>query len=131
MRRISSGSAFEEAIGYVRTVNDGQYVFISGTTGYDYTNHLISDNVIDQAEQCFHNLGVALRESGCDFCDVVRVRYILPQRADFEPCWPVFKKYFGATRPAATMIVAGLFDPAMKLEVELTARLPDLDGKLR
>ena len=121
-RTISSGSSFEQQIGYSRAVIDGDYIHISGTTGYDYDTMSIADEVVAQAEQCMRNIGTALEQAGAGFADVVRVRYIFPHREDFEPCWPVFNRYFGQAMPAATMIVAGLYDQAMKLEVEVTAR---------
>jgi enamine deaminase RidA (YjgF/YER057c/UK114 family) len=123
MRRlISSGSSFEREIGYSRAVVDGDWVFVSGTTGFDYAAMTISDNVVKQAEQCLRNIEKALAQAGSRWADVVRVRYILPRVADFEPCWPVLRKYFGDVRPAATMIAAGLSDPRMKIEIEVTAR---------
>jgi enamine deaminase RidA (YjgF/YER057c/UK114 family) len=121
-RLISSGSSFEREIGYSRAVVDGDWVFISGTTGFDYAAMTISENVIEQAEQCLRNIERALAEAGGRFADVVRVRYILPRVEDFESCWPVLRKYFGDVRPAATMIAAGLSDPRMKIEIEVTAR---------
>jgi enamine deaminase RidA (YjgF/YER057c/UK114 family) len=125
MRRlISSGSTFERDMAYSRAVVDGDWVFVSGTTGFDYRAMTISANVIEQAEQCFLNMEQALREAGSSLAHVVRVRYILPQAADFEPCWPILRKYFGDVRPAATMISAGLSDPRMKIEIEVTARIP-------
>ena len=124
MRRlISSGSPFERDIGYSRAVVDGEWVFVSGTTGFDYQTMAISDNVVEQAEQCLINIERALVEAGSRISDVVRVRYILPRVEDFEPCWPVLRKYFGDVRPAATMISAGLSDPRMKIEIEVTARV--------
>ena len=123
MRRlISSGSTFERDMGYSRAVVDGEWVFISGTTGFDYTQMTISDNVVEQAEQCFRTISKVLTEAGSSLADVVRVRYILPRVEDFEPCWPVLRKYLGEIRPAATMIEAGLSDPRMKIEIEVTAR---------
>ncbi len=123
MRRlISSGSPFEADVGYSRAVLDGEWVFVAGTTGFDYGAMTISSDVREQAEQTMHNIGQALTEAGSSFADVVRVRYILPDAADFEPCWPVLRRYFGEVRPAATMIAAGLSDPRMKIEVEVTAR---------
>jgi enamine deaminase RidA (YjgF/YER057c/UK114 family) len=119
---ISSNSVFEAQIGYSRAVVDGEWVFVSGTTGFDYATMTISEDVVVQAKQCFRNIEAALQQAGCSFADVVRVRYIFPDRNDFEPCWPVFQSYLGQIRPAATMIVAGLADPQMKLEVEVTAR---------
>jgi enamine deaminase RidA (YjgF/YER057c/UK114 family) len=123
MRRlISSGSSFERQIGFSRAVVDGEWVFVSGTTGFDYTTMTISDDVVEQAEQCLRNIQAALTEAGSRFEDVVRVRYILPAAADFEPCWEVLRRYFGDVRPSATMIAAGLADPRMKIEIEVTAR---------
>lgn len=119
---ISSGSAFETRIGYSRAVVDGDWVFVSGTTGFDYAAMTIADDVVAQAEQCLRNIGWTLEQAGASFADVVRVRYILPESADFEPCWPVLRRCFGEVRPAATMIAAGLSDPRMRIEIELTAR---------
>ena len=119
---ISSGSTFERDMGYSRAVVDGNWVFVSGTTGFDYSNMTISGNVVEQAEQCFRNIAKALAEAGARTADIVRVRYILPRVEDFEPCWPVLRKYLGEIRPAATMISAGLSDPRMKIEIEVTAR---------
>lgn len=122
-KRISSGSEFEKKIGYSRAVLDGNYVFVSGTTGFDYETMTISDDVVEQAEQCFENISNALSEAGSSIDDVVRVRYIFPNKDDFEPCWPVFGKYLKTAMPAATMFVADLYDEAMKLEIEVTAKL--------
>jgi enamine deaminase RidA (YjgF/YER057c/UK114 family) len=123
MRRlISSGSSFERQIGYSRAVVDGDWVFVAGTTGFDYATMTISDDVATQAAQCLNNIHAALTEAGSRFEDIVRVRYILPNAADFEPCWPVLRQYFGEVRPAATMIAAGLADPRMKIEIEVTAK---------
>ncbi|PID46450.1 MAG: hypothetical protein CSB47_03900 [Proteobacteria bacterium] len=120
---ISSGSEFEQKIGYSRAVVDGDYVFVSGTTGYNYDDMSISDSVVEQADQCFKNIAQALKEAGSSLDDVVRVHYIFPDKADFEPCWPVFSQYLGVAKPAATAIFAGLLDDAMKLEIEVTARI--------
>ena len=124
-RLISSGSVFEADIGYSRAVVDGDWVFVSGTTGFDYADMAISDDVALQAEQALANIGMALTEAGAAFTDVVRVRYILPDAADFPACWPALRAVFGDIRPAATMIQAGLADPRMKIEIEVTARLKD------
>jgi enamine deaminase RidA (YjgF/YER057c/UK114 family) len=121
-RLISSGSTFERDIGYSRAVVEGDWVFVSGTTGFDYETMTISGNVVEQAERCLLNIEKALAEAGSRISDVVRIRYILPRVEDFEPCWPVLRKYFGEVRPAATMIAAGLSDPRMKIEIEVTAR---------
>ena len=123
MRRlISSGSSFERDIGYSRAVVDDEWVFVSGTTGFNYEAMTISDDVVKQAEQCLLNIERALVEAGSRMADVVRVRYILPRVEDFEPCWPVLRRCFGDVRPAATMMAAGLSDPRMKIEIEVTAR---------
>ncbi|WP_206603119.1 RidA family protein [Leptolyngbya ohadii] len=119
---ISSGSSFEREVGYSRAVVDGDWVFVSGTTGFNYQTMTISEDVVEQAEQCFQNIIAALSEAGCTLRDVVRVRYILPDRNDFQPCWGVFRHYFEDVRPASTMFVAGLADPRMKIEIEVTAR---------
>ncbi len=119
---ISSGSPFEAEIGYSRAVVDGNWVFVAGTTGFDYAAMTISTDVVEQAEQTLRNIGRALADAGSSFAEVVRVRYILPDSADFEPCWPVLRRYFGEVRPAATMIAAGLSDPRMRIEIEVTAR---------
>jgi enamine deaminase RidA (YjgF/YER057c/UK114 family) len=121
-RLISSGSSFERDIGYSRAVVDGDWVFVSGTTGFDYESMTIADNVVAQAEQCMLNIEKALSDAGSGIADVVRVRYIVPRIEDFEPCWTVLRRYFGEVRPAATMISAGLSDPRMKIEIEVTAR---------
>ena len=120
-RLISSGSTFEERIGYSRAVVAGDWIFVSGTTGFDYGTMTIPDGVTAQAEQCLRNVEAALQEAGGSLRDVVRVHYILPDVADFEPCWPILRRYFGEIRPAATMIRAGLADPRMKIEIEVTA----------
>ncbi len=122
-RLISSGSEFEQKVAYSRAVVDGDYVFVSGTTGYDYSTMTISSDVVEQAEQCFRNIESALKAAGSSLAGIVRVHYILPRREDFEPCWPVIRKYLEEVRPAATMIVAGLLDDRMKIEIEVTARL--------
>jgi enamine deaminase RidA (YjgF/YER057c/UK114 family) len=118
---ISSGSTFEAQIGYSRAVVAGDWVFVSGTTGFDYATMTISDDVVVQAEQCLKNIASALEQAGSSLQDVVRVTYVLPISADFEPCWPVLRKYFGEVRPAAMMISAGLADRRMKIEIEVTA----------
>ncbi len=121
-RLISSGSAFEEMIGYSRAVVEGDWVFVSGTTGFDYSAMTISDDLLEQAKQCFKNIESALQEAGSGLQDIVRVTYVLPNVADFEPCWPVLRTYLGKVRPAAMMISAGLSDPRMRIEIQVTAR---------
>jgi enamine deaminase RidA (YjgF/YER057c/UK114 family) len=120
-QRISSGSTFEEQIGYSRAVVAGDWVFVSGTTGFDYATMTIAEDVVAQAEQCLKNIASALAQAGAAMDDVVRVTYVLPDGADFEACWPALRKYFGSIRPAAMMISAGLADPRMKIEIEVTA----------
>jgi enamine deaminase RidA (YjgF/YER057c/UK114 family) len=119
---ISSGSTFEAQIGYSRAVVDGDWIFVSGTTGFDYSTMSISDDLVEQTEQCLKNIEAALRQADSSLNDVVRVTYVVPVGKDFEQCWPVLRKYFGTVRPAAMMISAGLADPRMKIEIEVTAR---------
>ena len=121
-RLISSGSTFEQQIGYSRAVVDGDWIFVSGTTGYDYTTMTLRDGVVAQCEQCCRNIEAALAQAGSSLRDVVRVHYILPDASEFEPCWPVLQNYFGEVRPAATMFSAGLIDPKVRIEIEVTAR---------
>ncbi len=118
---ISSGSVFEEQIGYSRAVAQGPFVFVSGTTGFDYETMTIEEGAAEQAEQCLKNIQQALGKAGASLTDVVTVTYVLPNREDFESCWPVLKKYFGNVRPAAMMMSAKLLDPRMKIEIQVTA----------
>jgi enamine deaminase RidA (YjgF/YER057c/UK114 family) len=122
-RLVTSGSIFEQEIGYSRAVVDGDWIFVSGTTGMDYATMTLESGVVAQAERAFLNIETALREAGARMADVVRVTYIVPHRADWEPCWPVTRKWLGRARPAATLLHAGLQDEAMKIEIEVTARL--------
>jgi enamine deaminase RidA (YjgF/YER057c/UK114 family) len=119
---ISTGSPFEEDMAYSRAVVDGDWVFVSGTTGFDYTTMTIADNVVDQAEQCFRNIEAVLVQAGSQLSDIVRVNYILPVASEFPTCFPVMRRFLGDVRPAATMISAGLVDPRMRIEIEVTAR---------
>ena len=119
---ISSDSEFEDKIGYSRAVSEGDYVFVSGTSGYNYQEMSISENVVEQAEQCFRNIEIALKEAGSSIKDIVRIIYILPNKKDFEPCWPVITKWLGSVRPAATMFEAGLLKEDMKIEIQVTAK---------
>ncbi|MCC7243554.1 MAG: RidA family protein [Acidobacteria bacterium] len=122
MRRlISSGSTFEQEIGYSRAVVAGEWVFVSGTTGFNYQTMTIEEDVEAQAEQTLRNIEAALAQAGASLADVVRVHYILPSANDFPRCWPALRRTFGEVRPAATMIEAGLADPRMKIEIEVTA----------
>jgi len=120
--RISSGSTFEELAGYSRAVVDGDWVFVSGTTGFDYTAGTIAEDVIAQTEQCFRNIEAALAEAGSGFEDMVRIRVFLAERADFERVAPVIGRYCRAAGPANTTVVAPLVDPRMKIEIEVTAK---------
>ena len=121
-RRISSGSRFEAEAAYSRAVVDGDFVFVSGTTGFDYATMTIADDVVAQCRQTFANLERALAEAGSSLGDVVRATYIVPDPRDFEPCWPVLRERFGDVRPAATMFAAPLADARIKIEIEVTAR---------
>jgi enamine deaminase RidA (YjgF/YER057c/UK114 family) len=127
-RRISSGSRFEAEIGYSRAVVDGDHVWVSGTTGYDYARMAIEEDVVAQAEQAFRNIAAALAEAGVTLDDVVRVLFVVPRREDWEPCWPVVRRHLGRARPASTLIHAGLQTDAMRIEIEVTARLPHAKG---
>ena len=119
---ISSGSTFEQEIGYSRAVVQGDWVFVSGTTGFDYSTMTIGDGIQAQAEQCLRNIESALKQAGSSLKDVVRVTYVVPDAKEFPACWPVLRKYFGEVRPAAMMISAGLADSRMRIEIEVTAR---------
>lgn len=119
---ISSGSTFEAQIGYSRAVVAGDWVFVSGTTGFDYATMSIPEGAAAQAEQCFRNIERALAEAGASLADVVRVHYIVPSREDFHAAMPVLARFMGPVRPAATMICAGLLDERMRIEIEVTAR---------
>ncbi len=120
-QHISSGSVFEAQIGYSRAVVAGDWVFVSGTTGFDYATMQIADGVVEQTEQCLRNIQAALHQASSSVDDVVRVHYVLPDAAQFEACWPVLQRWFGVAKPAAMMTSAGLLDPRMKIEIEVTA----------
>ena len=120
-RLIDSGSSFEREIGYSRAVVVGDWIFVSGTTGFDYASMTIPDSVTEQTEQCVRNIQSALARAGATLRDVVRVTYVLPRADDFPQCWPILRKHFGEVRPAAMMISAGLADPRMLIEIEVTA----------
>lgn len=121
---ISSGSPFEDQIGYSRAVVEGDWVFVSGTTGYDYATMAMPESVVDQARNAIGTIEKALAEAGASLDDVVRVRYLLPDADDFEPCWPVLREAFARAKPAATMMVVKLMTPEMKIEIEVTAKRP-------
>lgn len=124
-QRISQGSEFEHQIGYSRAIVDGRWVFVAGTTGFDYTTMTISDDVVAQVEQTLRNIDDALTRAGSCAADVVRVKYLLPDATDFEACWPALREYFADALPAATMMVVGLSDPRMRIEIEATALKPE------
>ncbi len=121
-RRISSGSTFEAEHSYSRAVVDGRWIFVSGTTGFDYKTMTIADDVAAQTEQTFDNIETALRAARATLDDIVRVRYILPDGKDFARAAPVCRRRLATALPAATMLVAGLIDPRIKIEIEVTAR---------
>lgn len=118
---ISSDSTFEDEIAYSRAVAQGDWVFVSGTTGFDYSTMTIPEGIEAQTEQCLKNIEAALQQAGSSLCDVVRVTYVLPDGSEFAKCWPVLRKYLGNVRPAAMMISANLLDPRMRIEIEVTA----------
>ncbi len=122
---ISSGSRFEAEMGYSRAVAQGPWVFVSGTTGFDYATMTIAEGIEAQTEQCFKNIEAALAQAGATLRDVVRVTYVLQDAAQFERCWPTMRRHFGDVRPAAMMITAGLVDPRIKIEIEVTALKAD------
>lgn len=124
-KRISSGSSFEQLAGYSRALVDGEWIFVSGTTGYDYATMTIAGDIETQTRKAFQNIGSALEQAGASLDDVVRVRYFLTDRADFERVAPLFGEYLGNARPAATAVVCALVDPSMKIEIEVTARVKD------
>jgi enamine deaminase RidA (YjgF/YER057c/UK114 family) len=119
---ISSGSPFEAEAGYSRAVADGEFVFVAGTTGFDYARMTISDDPAEQARQALRNIEGALAEAGASLADIVRVKYYLPDAADWPRIVPVLGEAFGEIRPAATALICGLIDPRMKIEIEVTAR---------
>ena len=121
-RLISSGSRFEAEAGYSRAVVDGDWIFVAGTTGFDYAQMTIVDDPAEQARQAFRNIEKALAEAGARLGDVVRVKYYVPDPADWPAIVPVLGEAFGTIRPAATALICGLVDPRMKVEIEVTAR---------
>ena len=121
-RLISSGSSFEAVAGYSRAVVDGDWVHVSGTTGFDYRTMKIADDAVEQTRQCLRNIADALAQADASLDDVVRVNYYLTERADFEKLAPIFGAAFTVARPAATAIVCDLVDARMKIEIEVTAR---------
>ena len=123
-RSILSGAPWEALVGYARAVVSGDFVFVAGTIGRDPVTGMLPDAVTDQCANALAIIAAALGEAGAGFADVVRVTYYVADRADFEPCWPSLRAAFGAHPQASTVIVAGLLDPAMKIEIEVTAHRP-------
>ena len=122
-KQISSGSKFEAQIGYSRAIVDGDWIWVSGTTGFNYESMTISEDVAEQCDQTLKNIKAAMEKAGFALDDVVRSTLYYVDGADFEPCWPVLQRYFGEIRPASTMlVVAGLADARMKIEIEVTGK---------
>jgi enamine deaminase RidA (YjgF/YER057c/UK114 family) len=121
---ISSGSSFEQRFGYSRAVVEGDWIFVSGTTGFDYRAMTIAPDAATQTRQVFENIATALAEAGAALSDIVRVRYYVPDRDDWEEIAPILGEVLGAIRPAATAIFCDLVDPRMKIEIEVTAARP-------
>ena len=130
-RLISSGSTFEKVAGFSRAVVDGDWVFVAGTTGYDYATMTIAPDLESQTRQAFRNIEHALAQAGCYLADVVRVHYYLTDQAYFQQAGPIFGEFLGEVRPAATAIVCGMVDPAIKIEIEVTARRSGADVSAR
>lgn len=120
-RLISTGSPFERTAGYSRAVVDGDWCFVAGTTGYDYATMTMPDSVEEQARNCLATIAAALGEAGFSLADVVRARYHVTDRAFVARVYSILGEHFGEIRPAATMLVCGLAEPEMKLEIEVTA----------
>lgn len=121
--KYSTGSTFEKEAAYSRVVKVGDTIYVSGTTGYDYSKMTISADVVVQAEQCLKNIEEALKEVGASLSDIVKITYILPNRDDFKKCWPVLRKYLSDVNPAATMFEARLLNDEMKIEIEVVAEM--------
>ncbi|PJI92395.1 enamine deaminase RidA (YjgF/YER057c/UK114 family) [Yoonia maricola] len=124
MRHISTGSPFEEQIGYSRAVVADGWVFVAGTTGYDYASMVMPDSIEEQCRNALTTIGKALEEAGSGLDHVVRVTYIVPNKDEWAACWPITSTIFATAKPAATMLSAGLQTPEMKIEIEVTARVP-------
>lgn len=124
VRHISTGSPFEAQIGYSRAVVADGWVFVAGTTGYDYAHMTMPDTIEDQCRNTLATIAKALQEAGSGLDHVVRVTYIVPDKADWPKCWPITSQAFAKAMPAATMICADLQNPEMKIEIEVTARVP-------
>ena len=124
VRHISTGSPFEEQIGYSRAVVADGWVFVAGTTGYDYATMTMPESIADQTSNALATISKVLKEAGTSLDHVVRVNYIVPNAAEWPVCWPITSAAFAVAKPAATMISAQLQNAKMKIEIEVTARLP-------
>lgn len=124
VRHITTGSPFEEQIGYSRAVVADGWIFVAGTTGYDYATMTMPESIADQTANALSTISKALEEAGSGLDHVVRVNYIVPNSADWPACWPITRAAFSVAKPAATMISAALQNAEMKIEIEVTARLP-------
>ena len=120
---VSTGSSFEKTAGYSRAVLDGDMAFVSGTTGYDYKTMTMPEDVTSQARNCFKTIETALREGGFAMHDIVRATYYITDLSDADAFFAVCGEVFGEIRPATTLlVVAGLYKPEMKIEIEVTAK---------
>jgi enamine deaminase RidA (YjgF/YER057c/UK114 family) len=124
VRHITTGSPFEAEIGYSRAVVVDGWVFVAGTTGYDYASMTMPDSIEAQCRNTLDTIAKALEEAGSGLDHVVRVNYIVPDTTEWPACWPITSAAFAIARPAATMISAQLQNPEMKIEIEVTARVP-------
>ena len=118
---ISSGSPFEKTVGYSRAVVQGDWCFVAGTTGYDYATMAMPEAAVDQARAAFATIARTLEEAGFGMSDIVRVQYTIVEAGLRDEIAPALREALGAVRPAATMVVAGLTEPKMKVEIEITA----------
>ena len=121
MNTARTGSPFEKTAGYSRAVVQGDWCFVSGTTGYDYATMTMPETVEEQTRNCLATIARALAEGGFELADVVRAHYYITDADYVDRVFPILGSYFGDIRPAATMIVCGLNKPEMKIEIEVTA----------
>lgn len=120
-RLISTGSPFEATMGYSRAVVQGDWCFLSGVTGYDYATMSMPDDIADQARNCFETIKSVLGDAGFAMTDIARVQYTVIDADIVDAAVPVLGEYLGTIKPAATMVIAGLIKPEMKIEIEVTA----------
>ena len=120
-RLISTGSPFEATMGYSRAVVQGDWCFVSGVTGYDYTSMMMPEDIVAQARNCFETIQAVLTEASFMMADIARVQYTVGDAAFVDELTPVLGEYLGGIRPAATMVIAGMIKPEMKIEIEVTA----------